>query len=301
MRYIVANAGFWIAAVLLMLGSSQASAEGRFYIGIGAGFSKSGDLDVSHSFAHRPTRCDPFLYSAPETPPDDAECSGDIVSSVKNTFAPATDFAGGASLGYAFGNGLRLEAEYLNRHYGTDERLVRLGSASDDPLDQKRSEWSAEDPPSEQIYDFSAHDFFLNAYYDLRTGSPFTPYVGAGIGLGSVNVRYWNQFVRATDLGPQQWQKAAAGTTSYIDAELEKTGFGFQVMGGVDYSLGESVSIGAKARWARLSGFDQDGEAWGSVRGRSPVRADGVTPFTSDFKVGDMDSWAFTVGIKHYL
>ena len=291
---------FWLVALLFMLGSSQASAENKFYIGLEAGFSKSGDLGISHSFVNHPTRCDSLLYSAPASPPGDAECASDSISSVKNTFTPTTDFVGGVSLGYAFSNGLRLEVEYLNRHYGTDERLVRLGSASDDPLDQKRSEWSEEDPPSEQIYDFSAHDFFLNVYYDLRTDSPFTPYVGAGIGLGSVNTRYWNQFVRRTDLGPEEWQRAAAGTTSYIDAELEETRFGFQVMGGVDYSLGESVSIGAKARWARFNGFDQNDEVWGSIRGHSPVRGDG-TPFTSDFEVDDMDNWTFTVGLKYYL
>ena len=43
MRYVVVNACFWLVAALFMFGSS-ATASDRFYIGLEAGFSKSGTL-----------------------------------------------------------------------------------------------------------------------------------------------------------------------------------------------------------------------------------------------------------------
>ncbi len=300
MRHSAGNACLWLMAVLFVFGSSAtASASDRFYIGLEAGFSKSGDLDVSHSAVNNVTRCDSLLYPSGTAP---ADCGPGKVSTIKNEFTLGTGFVGGATLGYALGNGLRFEAEYLYRRQGSDRRLIRLGSSSsDDPLDLKRSEWNENDPPSERVYDLSAHHFFLNAYYDLRNGSPFTPYIGGGIGMGSTQMRYSAKFLRKDDLGTEPWQMAAAGTLSYIDTELEKTRFGFQVIGGVDYALGDDFSVGAKVRWTRFGGFDRDDVLWTEVRNHRPVRADGVTPFTSDLEVEDQNNWTVTGGLKYYL
>ena len=289
-------------AVLLasVLPATDSVAEG-FYVGLEAGFSKSGDMDVSQSLIDHPIRCDSFLYPSGATPPMDAECTTEKITTIANVFAPGAGFAGGATLGYAFGNGLRFEAEYLNRRQGSHRRLARLGSGGGETFEQKESEWDENDPPSERVYDLSAHHFFLNAYYDLRNNSPFTPYIGGGIGVGSTQMRYSARFLRRSDLGPEPWQMAASGTVSDIDTKLEKIRFGFQVVGGVDYALGDDLSVGAKVRWTRLSGFDRNDVSWTRVRSHESIRADGVTPLTTDFEVGDTDIWTFTVGLKYYL
>ncbi|MCY4379045.1 MAG: outer membrane beta-barrel protein [Candidatus Dadabacteria bacterium] len=302
MRYVAGDLCFWLAAVLLIFGSSSASAEDRFYIGLEAGFSASGDLDVSQSFFNHPTRCHSVLYQGSGlNPPTDGECAAAKRSSFGNIFNPGIGFAGGATLGYALGNGLRFEAEYLNRRQGSARDLVSLGSDSDDVLDQKGNEWSEEDPPWARVRDLNTHHFFVNAYYDLRNESPFTPYIGGGIGVGSMRIGYSSAWLRKSDLGMETWQDAAENTTSSIDTKLEKTRFGFQMIGGVDYALGDDLSVGAKVRWTRFSGFDRDDVRWTQTFSREPARADGVTPFTTDFKVGDTDSWIFTVGLKYYL
>ncbi len=289
-------------AVLLAsaLSVTDSAAEG-FYIGLEGGFSKSGDLNVSQSFIDHPTRCDSFLYPSGTTPPTDPECTTDRISTIANVFVPGAGFMGGATLGYALGNGLRFEAEYLNRRQGSQRKLVRLGSGGGETFDQKQSEWDENDPPSEHVYDLRAHHFFLNVYYDLRNDSPFTPYIGGGAGLGSTEMRYSARFLRGSALGTEPWQVAVAGTLSDIDTELGKTRFGFQVIGGVDYALGDDFSVGAKVRWTRLSGFDRDEVSWTRVRGHESIRVDGVTPLTADFEVDDTDIWTFTVGLKYYL
>ncbi len=301
MRHFAGNGCFWLVAVLLAsaLSVTDSAAEG-FYVGLDAGFSKSGDMDISQSLIDHPTRCDSFLYPSGATPPMDAECTTEKITTIANVFAPGAGFAGGATLGYAFGNGLRFEAEYLNRRQGSQRRLARLGSGGGETFDQKQSEWDENDPPSERVYDLSVHHFFLNAYYDLRNDSSFTPYIGGGIGVGSTEMRYSARFPRRSDLGLEPWQMAASGTISDIDTELGKTRFGFQVVGGVDYALGDDFSVGAKVRWTRLSGFDRDDVSWTRVRGHESIRADGVTPLTADFEVDDTDIWIFTVGFKYY-
>lgn len=301
MRHFAGSVCFWLVAVILTsaLSVTDSAAEG-FYVGLEAGFSRSGDLGVSQSLIDHPTRCDSFLYPSGATPPMDAECTTEKITTIANVFAPGTGFAGGVTLGYAFGSGLRFEAEYLNRRQGSQRRLVRLGPGGGETFDLKQSEWDENDPPSERVYDLRAHHFFLNAYYDLRNNSPFTPYIGGGIGVGSTEMRYSARFLRRSDLGPEPWQMAASGTVSDIDTELGKTRFGFQVVGGVDYALGDNLSAGAKVRWTRLSGFDQNDVSWTRVRGHESIRADGVTPLTADFEVDDTDIWTFTVGFKYY-
>ena len=301
MRYVAGNASFWLAVVLFVVGSPLASAEDKFYIGLEAGFSKSGDLNVSQSFINHPTRCDSLLYPSGTVPPTDAECTSDKISSFGNAFTPGAGFVGGATLGYALRNGLRFEAEYLNRRQASDRKLIFPGSDSDDPFDQKSSEWSEQDPPWEQVSDLNSHHLFLNAYYDLLNDSPFTPYIGGGIGVGSMKIRYSNRLLRKDDLGTEPWQIAAAGTASSVDTELKKTKFGFQVVGGVDYALGNDFSVGAKVRWTRFSGFDRDDVLATEIRSHKPVQADGITPYTTDFEVNDTDIWTFTVGLKYYL
>ena len=303
MRHFTGSGCFWLVAVVLAsaLSVMDSAAEG-LYLGLEAGFSKSGDMDISQSLIDHPTRCDSFLYPSGTTPPMDAECTVEKTTTIANVFAPGSGFAGGATLGYAFGNGLRFEAEYLNRRQGSQRRPARLGSGGGgETFERKESEWDESDPPSERVYDLSAHHFFLNVCYDLRNDSSFTPYIGGGVGVGSTQMRYSARFLRRSDLGTEPWQMAAAGTVSDIDTKLEKTRFGFQVVGGVDYALGDDLSVGAKARWTRLSGFDRDDLFWTRVRGHEPIRADGVTPLTADFEVGDTDIWTFTVGLKYYL
>ncbi len=301
MRHFAGNGRCWLLAVLLafVLPVPDSAAEG-FYVGLEAGFSKSGDLDVSQSLIDHPTRCDSFLYPSGVAPPMDAECTTDRITTIANVFAPGAGFAGGATLGYALGNGLRFEAEYLNRRQGSQRKLARLGPGGGETFDQKQSEWDENDPPSERVYDLRAHHFFLNVYYDLRNDSPFTPYIGAGAGLGSTEMRYSARFLRGGALGTEPWQVAVAGTVSDIDTELGKTRFGFQVAGGVDYALGDNLSAGAKVRWTRLGGFDRDDVSWTRVRGHESIRTDGVTPLTADFEVDDTDIWTFTVGLKYY-
>ena len=301
MKYAAVTACLWLVTVLLILDPSPASAEERFYFGLEAGFSKSGDLDISQSFVSRPTRCDPFLYPPGTAPPADAECMNDKISSLGDAFTPGAGFAGGAVLGYALGNGLRFEAEYLNRRQGSERRPVPLGFDSEDPLSWLSTEWDPQDPPWSQIRDLNVHHFFLNAYYDLRNGSPFTPYIGAGLGIGSMDVRYSSVWLRKDYLGPESWQMAAAGTVSSVHTKLEGTSFGFQVAGGIDYALGDNLSVGGKIRWIRTGGFDRDDVPWEKIRDHKPVYADGVTLFAPDFKVDDSYNWIFTVGLKYYL
>ena len=119
--------------------------------------------------------------------------------------------------------------------------------------------------------------------------------------MASTTMNYSVRFLRRSDLGPEPWQVAAAGTLSHIDAELESTGWRFQAAVGTDYALRDNVSINAKVRWIPSFSFDDNDNLWTQIRDHDPVRSDGVTPFTSNFMVSGVSRWVMTVGLRYYL
>ena len=44
-----------------------------------------------------------------------------------------------------------------------------------------------------------SHNFFANLYYDYRSDSKFTPYVGVGVGFSRVSLDYFGRYNRWSD------------------------------------------------------------------------------------------------------
>ena len=96
----------------------------------------------------------------------------------------------GASLGYRMGN-FRVEGEYFYRgttYDGTDNE-VDLLPAGEPFQGGKEGELSYTEAG---IDDVLSHNFFANLYYDYRSDSKFTPYVGFGVGFAQVSLDYYN-------------------------------------------------------------------------------------------------------------
>ena len=246
------------------------------------------------------------IHGSAAYPAGDPACSDNTSREfLANQFDTGGGFAGGLVLGYA-ANVFRFEMEYLRRLHAND--TAPAGTAASVVLSGKDTEWSNDQPPTESISDYDAHQIFFNAYYDFLNDSPWTPYAGAGIGWAATNLNYANQFVRKPaeeylriDFDPD-WpadaKRAAAGTLSHVDTTAGRNIFGYQLLAGADYALTEKTSIGATLRWARFEGFE-DEATWNLVRSHAPVIADGVTPFDSRLKFEDIGYQAVTVNLKY--
>ncbi len=286
-------------------GVAQAERQG-FYAGVEVGVAQAQDLDSEVSGVSHPTRCDNLLYTGGTSPDaNDAACTSDTPSAIgENHFDLDTGFVGALNAGYMMKR-WRFELEYLYRTHDGDASPWR-GAGANAALVTKNPEWSTVDPPSEQVRDFRAHQFFVNAYYDFLGNPTWTPYVGVGVGLADTSLRYQMRFVRKAN--PQYTQDNpsfhadvranAAGTLSLLDTELDETLVGFQLLAGVDYALTEKTSVGLKARWAQFEELE-DSDTWDVIRSHAPVQADGQTPFTSRQEFDDVEYWALTIGIKH--
>jgi len=90
--------------------------------------------------------------------------------------------------------------------------------------------------PSRAESDFNAHTFLINAFYDLKNGSEFTPYVGGGFGmaLNHSDVTYTN---------------LATGESE--EAEETALDIAGHVGGGVGYTINErtTLDLGYRYLW----------------------------------------------------
>lgn len=311
-----------LALGVCILGSaSLASAEEKsrrgFYIGIDLGLTHAASMGSPLSGISHPTRCDSILYQqANETDeegrtfkrPTDEKCTSTTPKTIYTAdFDPGIGFAGALSAGYTLDN-LRFEVEYLHRRQGDDSSLL---PGTTDVTRGKGREWL--EPPSASISDFQANQFFVNVYYDFRNDSPWTPYLGAGLGWAHTSMRYENFYIRKSGqayldaVSEQGWpantdpvKLAAAGTVSYLNTRISKNLFGFQLLGGLDYALTEKISIGLKGRWARFQNIRHNA-VWNRIRGHAPVLADGVTPYRVRIKLDSIEYWGMTLGLKYHF
>ena len=301
--------------VCILGSASLASAEEKsrrgFYVGIDVGLTHAASMGSPLSGISHPTRCDSILYQqANQQKPEHIQTDPDCTTTTPRDpiytadFDLGTGFAGALSAGYTLDN-LRFEVEYLHRRQGDDSSLL---PGTTDVTRGKGREWLQ--PPSAGISDFQANQLFLNAYYDFRNDSPWTPYLGAGLGWARTSLRYENLYIRKNGqayldaVSDQDWplqvKREAAGTVSYLNTRISKNLFGFQFLGGLDYALTEKVSIGLKGRWARFQNIRHNA-VWNSIRSHAPVLADGVTPYRVRIKLDNVEYWGMTIGLKYHF
>lgn len=278
------------------------------YFGLNLGLTSSARLDSALSAVTNPTRCDRLLYDDPALAPSSApECTDTSLRQLSsNGFSPGPGFTGGLSAGYAFGRP-RIEFEYRARTQGGDVSPL-IESTTNQAVVSKSLEWSPVSPPTESISNYRVHQVFANLYFDFPNDSRWTPFLGAGAGMARTDLVYTRRLVRKTlDQGYQDVEPpltiadrpaAAAGTVSLLQPDLSATHPGFQILGGLDYALGERTSIGLNGHWSRFGELAQD-VAWSIIRSHEPVRADGTTPFTGTVRVDSFRYWGVTLGLKY--
>ena len=129
--------------------------------------------------------------------------------------ALAADWAQGLGLGYAFGNGVRIEGA-LGHTYNNIDPSRRIG-------------------PSGSAHAWTA---MINALYDLNSGGAVNPYIGAGVGIGRVDA-YASCAPRASGAAPSPDCNSAATAGIFDDSD---TGFAWNLFAGLGFKLTERLT-----------------------------------------------------------
>ena len=170
-----------------------------------------------------------------------------------------------------------------------------------------------------KITDFREDHLFGNVYYDFHNSTGITPYVGIGAGWVRTQMDVTATFISAPaddydeeidqgrnpgtipphiyDLTGQT--DSEEGQSSITDHVLSDNSLGYHVMVGLDYSLTENFSVGAKLRYLGLfEDFKDEGVEWDRFRGNDPKLYDDLD---YSFEIDNLGFWGVTLNFKYFV
>jgi len=144
------NKTLFAATAAIALMTALPAAAGEWYAQVNAGATVSSETDGNTTFTPDDTDYDPWM----------------------RTLGDADEgFAVGAAAGYAVGNGVRVEGEFLY----TSNDLDGIPDLDTNSVELNNA------------------DFFVNVLYDIPMQGGFQPYIGAGVGFGSTTLDIDNE------------------------------------------------------------------------------------------------------------
>lgn len=295
-----------IPFIILFWGFTPAMAQmdGSFYLSTDIGMNFTPGFEFVGSSTDQGSVCDPFIN--PDAGSRQVAGCPTRGTGWKSVFSGGQGVLAGVAAGYRLGgragslmNGLRIELEYVFRESTYDQTstiLSRSGVARDKLSDEI---YRAE----ERVDSLTSHSFFGNVYYDFRSRSRLTPYVGLGAGVSATDLdngriwarnHDWMQIETGRDLpNAEEVRRNLAGTTSSFQGRHRATLLGYQVLLGADVAVGESLSIGLKARWADFGTFRATGTL--DVLRSHAVPED----YAHDREAGPIRLWGISLNLKH--
>lgn len=140
-----------------------------------------------------------------------------------------SSFGGAIAIGYDFNPNfkapVRLEVEYAMRSESEGEYSYSYYSGPD----LYRESGSMK---------FNIQSVFLNLFYDIETGTPFTPYVGGGLGVAIIDA---DGELKLSENGVSIYDESASNSV---------TNFAFNLAAGIGYDVNENFTLDLGYRYA---------------------------------------------------
>jgi opacity protein-like surface antigen len=314
----------------LVLAGVPGPAQGQgWYLGSELGAHVVPDLGLTGLSNDRASVCDEFINPQYATVTQTAgyeayNCTGpDRRDNWVNQFARATGLQASWVLGYRFGadasgprwRHVRTELEYFYRATTYDQTVTfpglsgGSGIVAEDKLNQELQK------ATDYLGRVTSHTLFANLYWEVRTPSGVTPYVGAGAGIGRTAVSYgslWARNAKATAIttgeglpNVDEIRQNLAGTASSFQGILsDNLVVSQQVLLGVNFAVTEGLSVGVKGRWVHVGAFESppDSFVWDPLRSHVPnVRRDGSEPVTGQILTDGSTLWGVGLSLTYHL
>lgn len=165
---------------------------------------------------------------------------------------------GGVFIGYDFYPAhqvpLRAEIEYAIRTNSTTSWDVKGGLLPEGASAELKGQWNLQ-------------TLFLNAYWDFHNDSAFTPYVGAGIGMGFIESKY----------EPSVEFNGQSASDTFNDMQ---TVFAWNVGAGVAYAITDNLSADLAYRFVGLGYHETEKTIFGQEY------KIGMAPYANEFSLG---------------
>ena len=315
-----------VGLLVVALGGVPSPAQGQgWYLGSELGAHMVPALGITGLSNDRASVCDEFINPQYATVTQTAEyeeynCTGpDRRNDWVNQFARATGSQTSWVLGYRFGadasgprwRHVRTEMEYFYRATAYDQTVAVPGSGSDSVTADKLNQEIQ--TATDYLGRVTSHTLFANLYWDVRTRSRLTPYVGVGVGIESTAVAYgslWSRNANPTAITTGEGlpneddirQNLTATTSSLQGIQSDKL-VSQQVLVGVNYALTEGLSVGVKGRWVHSAAFESDDAlVWDPLRSHVPnLRRDGSEPVSGQLLTDASTLWDVGLSLTYHL
>jgi opacity protein-like surface antigen len=179
-----------------------------------------------------------------------------------DSFLPS--FTGGVGVGYVWSQSFRTDL------------TVDIHSIMSATFDGSQTYATGGVPGTLTVNDktkFMSTILLANAYYDIRTGTPFTPYFGGGIGFAV------NQLTRGVD-----WTDATGSFSE--SARTTRVNFAAAAMVGLNYEMSSFTSLDVGYRYLFIPGSD--------------VNLD-LNGIASDVAIGSINEHQIRAGLRFYV
>ena len=206
---------------------------------------------------------------------DGTGSSGNMGSSTDNTFG------GSIAIGYDF-------SKKFNVPIRTELEYAAFSTAK-----AKHYELVVAPPPSPNVEDlwmeksFQIQTLFLNAYWDIKTGTQFTPYVGAGLGIGFIDtkLRDWGA---SYNLGYDPSDPLYDYDPFSYSFSKRGTNFAWNLSAGLGYDITDNWTIDAGYRFV----------SYGSVNS-AKEQGEGSDGVATYYKTKNLYQHQFALGIRY--
>ena len=287
-----------ICMALLLPG--QLSAQNGWYVGTDLGIAIAPGMNVTASDNDWGTKCDRVINPLELEVGDSCDVHPPP-SEWTNEFNGGSGVLTGIALGHDWGK-VRAEFEYFYRTTTYNDRTDRVRIGDEVTLGKVDQELETVEVGMDDVL---SHNFFGNLYYDFTSQSRFTPYVGIGMGVTQASMDYSSRWKRndnpdfiTTFMDPALNAKIA-GTTSIGTAKLSDQVLGYQVLGGGDYKVNDSISVGIKFRWSDSAEF-MDGAEWDQLRSHASTN-DREDRVIYNATTSDIQFWAISFNLKYHF
>lgn len=287
--------------LLAAVSAPMAEAQNGFYLGLDLGAGNGASMTLDGTDNDVATTCDGWIVLIDGT---NAGCDPPPSAWSSDVEGNASGMMGGLAVGYRFGN-IRAEIEYTHSALTYDSN-ADLAATDDVTVDKAQQELEIAETRIETV---QYESFFGNAYWDFAPGARVSPYVGLGIGTADASIDYFNRWKRNSDPAAittfaghpdeESLRRIVAGTTTIANTKLKDSVSAYQLLAGVDFSVGDSVTLGIKARLVEYGDFETGRLPWDQLRSHHSSRGPGGTEVTYVMSTDDLSMWAVSFGMKY--
>ncbi|MCY4162400.1 MAG: hypothetical protein OXE77_11135 [Flavobacteriaceae bacterium] len=163
----------------------------------------------------------------------------------------------------------------------------------------------------ERLGDLKSSSFSGNVIFKLARLSSWSPYLGLGVGISSLQAEYasvWARFHDAERINTavinqlenaDQIKQNLAGAVSSAFGPMKDTVISYKILGGLEYHLSQKTSVMLKINYTNYGKLKSQELVWDPLRSHPPnIRLDDSEPIQSYTEIDNIYSLSLDFGVK---